>query len=85
VKYEIGYSSAGGFMVQEFHEDDPIAREAAVMWNRRIVELHPETLKRWHEIEQAWWALQREQRTLYADTPPWSEDSLVLTPGAEGE
>jgi len=49
------------------------------------VELHPETLKRWHEIEQAWWALQREQRTLYADTPPWSEDSLVLTPGAEGE
>ena len=85
MKYEIGYSSAGGFMVQEFHDDDPIAREAAVMWNRRIVDLDQDTLDRWRRVSDSWYGMQEEQRALYRNTVPWGEDSLVLTPDAEGE
>jgi len=79
MKKEIGWSSAGDFMVQDFHDDDPVARQAAVFWKRRIVDIPFETNDRWHDVSKAYFAMLEEQRALYRSTVPFTEDSLVLT------
>ena len=79
MKKEIGWSSAGDFMVQDFHDNEPISREAAAHWKRRIVDIPFETTNRWDAVSKAFYAMRQEQQALYLSTVPFSEDILVLT------